>query len=313
MKKIILKLIIIFLPIAIIIGLINYNVDPANVFSGDDYVEKIADIIASGNNADNISNYNERILQKKYIHRLKEKNPDIIVMGSSRIMEIGHKVFPDKKNLNVGVSHANINDLIAIAGLMEECKIMTKEVIINVDPYLICKGDKGTEEWVLLKEYHRKFLIKNCNKLIEKEEFEEKENPIKKWFTLFSFDYFQNSLEFFFIGNNKLVKNVGKKSPQKYGRYFDGSIAYSYSYQHPDTMIVANIAKGMSKHGISEIDNIKLIYLNCLIDYFQKNNVEITLIMLPFHQDFFDNTNANQKNIFNTYEMFYNDLANKKI
>ena len=62
MKKILLKLGILFLPIAIIIVLINYNVDPANVFSGDDYVEKIADIIASGNNADNISNYNERIL-----------------------------------------------------------------------------------------------------------------------------------------------------------------------------------------------------------------------------------------------------------
>jgi hypothetical protein len=313
MKSILLKLSIIFLPIAIIIVVINYNVDPANVFSGDDYVQKIADIIASGNNAENILNCDERLLQKKYVQKLVEKNPDVVLIGSSRIMEIGHNVFPDKKILNVGVSHADINDLIAIAGLMNECKIKPKEVIINADPFLICKSDIGATEWVTLKDYHKEFLVQNCkNIIVEKEVFEEKENNFKKYYTLFAFDYFQKSLEFIFKGNNKSVINVGKKSPQKNGRYADGSIAYSYTYQHPDTLIVANVAKGMSKLIIPEVDNIKLSYLKCLIDYFQKNKVSVTLIMLPFHQSFYNNTNANQKNVFNTYETFFNDLAKQK-
>ena len=157
MRKILLKLSIIFIPFAIIIVTINYNVDPANIFSGDEYVDKIANIIASGNNADNILNCNERLLQKHFLQKQKEKNPDVVIMGSSRIMEISSNVYSNKTLLNIGVSHANINDLIALAGLMNELKIKPKEVVINVDPFLICKGDKGADEWVTLKEYHQEF------------------------------------------------------------------------------------------------------------------------------------------------------------
>ncbi len=311
MRKILLKLSIIFIPFAIIIVTINYNVDPANIFSGDEYVDKIANIIASGNNADNILNCNERLLQKHFLQKQKEKNPDVVIMGSSRIMEISSNVYSNKTLLNIGVSHANINDLIALAGLMNELKIKPKEVVINVDPFLICKGDKGADEWVTLKEYHQEFLIANCKDVIKKEAFDDEDNKLKKYYTLLTFDYFKNSLEFLYKGNTKSIENVGKNIPKKYGRYSDGSIAYSYKYQHPDTMIAANVATGMGKLIVPEIDNNKLAYLKCLFNYFKTNGITITLIMLPFHPNFYDKVNVKQKYIFKTYEIFYNTLANQ--
>lgn len=309
MKKLLLKLSFIFIPLAIIIVAINYTVDPANIFSGDAYVDKIATILASGNNADNISNYNERLLQKHFLQKQKEKIPDIIIMGSSRTMEISSNIYADKKLLNIGVSHANINDLIALAGLLEELKIKSKEVVINVDPFLICKGDKGADEWITLKEYHQKFSLANCKNVINCEAIEEEDNQLKKYYTLVTFDYFKNSLEFLYKGNTKSVENVGKNIPKKYGRYVDGSVAYSNSYQHPDTMIVANVAKGMGKLVVPEIDTNKLNYLKCLFNYFKTNGTTITLTMLPFHTNYYDEANVKQKNIFNTYETFYNSLA----
>jgi hypothetical protein len=77
-------------------------------------------------------------------------------------------------------------------------------------------------------------------------------------------------------------------------------------------LIVANVAKGMSKLIIPEVDNVKLSYLNCLIDYFKNNKVVVTLIMLPYHQVFYENINNNQKDIFITYEILFNQLANQK-
>ena len=215
MKKLLLKLSIIFIPFAIIIIAINYTVDPANIFSGDAYVDRIATILASRNNADNISNYNERLLQKHFLQKQKEKNPDVIVMGSSRVMEISSSIYANKKLLNIGVSHANINDLIALAGLLEELKIKPKEVVINVDPFLICKGDKGADEWITLKEYHQKFSLANCKNVTSSEAIEEEDNQLKKYYTLITFDYFKNSLEFLYKGNTKLVENVGKKHTKK--------------------------------------------------------------------------------------------------
>lgn len=309
MKKLLKKLCIIFVPFAIIIVVTNYYVDPANIFSGDAYVNKIATILASGNNADNISNYNERLLQKHFLQKQTNKNPDVVVMGSSRIMEISNNVYPNKKLFNIGVSHANINDLIALAGLLDELKIKPKEVVINVDPFLICKGDKGADEWITLKEYHQKFSAANCKNVTNSDAIEEEDNQLKKYYTLITFDYFKNSLEFLYKGNTKSVENVGKNIPKKYGRYVDGSVAYSNAYQHPDTMIVANVAKGMGKTVVPEIDDNKLKYLNCLFEYFKANGTDMTLVMLPFHTNYHDEVNVKQKNIFNTYETFYNSLA----
>jgi hypothetical protein len=309
MKKLLLKLCIIFIPFAIIIVATNYYVDPANIFSGDAYVDKIATILASGNNADNISNYNERLLQKHFLQKQKEKNPDVVVMGSSRVMEISSNVYGEKKILNIGVSHADINDLIALAGLMEELKIKPKEVVINVDPFLISKGDNGVGEWITLKEYHKKFTEANCKGISNTETIEEENNQLKKYYTLITFDYFKNSLEFLCKGNTKTVENVGKKTPQKNGRFVDGSIAYSYTYLHPDTLIAAYVAKSEGKNAAPETDNKKLTYLKCLIDYYKSKGVNITLILLPFHQSYFDEANANQKNVFNAYETFYTTMA----
>lgn len=114
MKKLFVKLAVIFVPLAVIVIATNFVIDPANIFSSEKYVDGIASILASGNNADNITNYNERLLQKHFLQKQQQKNPDIVVMGSSRIMEISKNIFPSKQLLNIGVSHANINDLIAL-------------------------------------------------------------------------------------------------------------------------------------------------------------------------------------------------------
>ena len=309
MKKILHKIFILFIPFAIIIIATNYLVDPANVFSEDEYIDKIANIIASGNNADNIVNCNERLLQKKYLQKVKVNNPDVVILGSSRVMEIGSNIYGNKKILNAGVSHANINDLIALAGLMDELKIIPKEVVINIDPFLICKNSDATGEWLTLKEYYRKFTIAYCSNLIKKNIVEEEGDKRKKYYSLIAFDYFQKSIEFLYKGNTKSVINIGKNIPQKFGRYANGSIAYPYKYQHPDTLITANVAKGMGKLIVSEIDNDNFLLLKCLLDYFKKKGTSVTLLMLPYHPDFYASVNQIQKNILITYEAFYKNFA----
>ena len=308
MKKLIIKLCIIFIPFGIIVVATNVIIDPANIFSGEKYVNDIANILASGNNADNISNYNERLLQEKFLLKQTQK-PALVVMGSSRIMEISVNIFPDKKLFNIGVSHANINDLIALTGLLDSLKLMPQEVVINLDPFLICKGDKGTSEWQTLKTYHSSFLKKYSTINMEETEDEE-DNMYKKYYTMLTFEYFKTSLEFLFKKKSKKVENVGKNIPQITGRYSDGSVAYSYAYAHPNALLIANVATSMGiKNAVPEMDEKRLNLLNCLINYFEKKNIKMTFVMLPFHPNYCDEVNKRQNNILNTYETFFNEFA----
>jgi hypothetical protein len=309
MKKLAVKLSVIFIPFGILVLCTNLMVDPANIFSGEEYVKKIVAILSSGNNVDNISNYNERLLQKYFLQSQVQKEPDIVIMGSSRVMEISHNIYPGKKLLNIGVSHGNIYDLMALAGVMSELRIKPEEILIGVDPFLIGKGEKGAGEWVVLNEYVKNFLTNNCPNCEVSEIKDEKESKVKKYYTAITFDYFRKSIEFLYKGNTKSVENVGTKVPKKYGRYVDGSIAYSKLYQNPDTMLVANVAKSTAKIPVPEADSNKLKYLACLLNYCKVNGTNVTFLMLPFHPNYYTTVNNNQENIFNEYEMLYHKLA----
>ena len=65
MKRLLFNLFLIIVPIGLLVVMVNYFVDPANIFSGTAYVSGISDILVKGHNVDNVSNYDERALQEQ--------------------------------------------------------------------------------------------------------------------------------------------------------------------------------------------------------------------------------------------------------
>ena len=310
MKRLIFNLGIIFIPIGFVIIATNIYIDPANIFSGEKYVERIATILVSGNNADNISNYNEMFFQKNMLQKQTQK-PDVLVMGSSRVMEVGANIFPNKKLLNIAVSRGNINDLIAVAGLVDSLKQIPKEVVINVEANLICKGSVGNLNGESLNEYYNFFSSKNCN-INSNKKTSNFNNIFQRYYGMLNFDYFKSSVAFVVKKRNKTLYNVGKDVPKMGGRLSNGCVVYSYSYSHPDTINVAAISKEAGVKTIfPPIDSMLLNSFNCLIDYFQKNGTNITLTMLPFHKDYYDEVKK-KNNFIEYYENYFTTFANKK-
>jgi hypothetical protein len=298
------KLSAIILPVGLLVCLCNYFIDPANIFISEKYVSGIATILSSGHNVDNISNYNERLLQEQMISRLT-KTPDIVILGSSRIMEIGSDFFPGKRVLNCGVSHANIHDLISLTGMLDSLGRLPGEIYMNVDPGLI---SNETTEWQSIGSYYRYFLRKtdNYNRVYERiNESIEK----TKWFSLVSFAYFKESLDFLISGRSKIYVDVGSDRPY-YGRFSDGTIGYSPGYTNPDTLKVASDARNTGRKGeflIPDPEKEKL--LSILVSYLKEENVKVYFIMLPYHPDYYSATNTGHQNIFEKYDQFYRKLA----
>jgi hypothetical protein len=287
----------------------NYLVDPANIFTSKQYVAGIASILSLGHNVDNISNYNERLLQEQRILKLTQ-TPDIIVLGSSRVMEIGNDFFPGKAVLNCGVSHANIHDLVALVGLLDSLHQLPGEIFINMDPNLI--GVDGTTEWQSLQLYHDYFIRKYLHG-DKRANDQYGSNEAHKLSSLVSFPYFKKSVDFLFTGSTKKYYDIGTDRPRKYGRFSDGTICYPYSYTHPDTAKIASDAwlNGL-KEGISKPDSARLFLLTTMIDFLQQKGIRLHFIMLPFHPDFYRAVNTNQPLLFEKYQSLFLKIANQK-
>jgi hypothetical protein len=307
-SKFFIKLLIIVVPIGTLVALCNYFIDPANLFSADRYVSGVAGILGKGNNADNVFNYDERLLQEKMIQHLNT-TPDIIIMGSSRVMEIDNSFFPGQKVLNVGVSHANIYDIIAITGLLDSMNRVPQNIYLNVDPGLISK--KATEEWQSLDFYYRRYITKNDPlRLID---IPTNLKNQKKISSLFSLQYLKESLSFLFKGLDKEIIDVGKNMPVIGGRLSDGSVCYSNEYKNPDTALMRVTAlETARKEKLSEKDPEKIELLNGLLDFYARRNTKVHFILLPFHPAYYETINAHQQNLFKDYEKLYRTIASER-
>jgi hypothetical protein len=305
MKRLLFNLFLIIAPIVLLVVMVNYFVDPANIFSGTTYVSGISDILVKGHNVDNVSNYDERAMQEQMIRKLPYR-PDVVVLGSSRVMELGSDFFPGKKVLNCGVSHANIHDIIALTGLLDSLHKLPGEMLINVDPHLICQG--GTAEWQTLQYYHTYMM----NKWHLGEDVGRRSLLLEKLGALISFDYFEKSLTFLIQHKSKNFRDVGTERPAIYGRFSDGTVCYSASYANPDTIKVAGDARAVGGREIVALDPGKCQLLSKLVDYLMSQRVKVVLVMLPYHHEYYQAMNQRFGNVFSSYDTLYRQFARAK-
>jgi hypothetical protein len=305
MKRLVNRLVLIFAPVGLLVVLVNYFVDPANVFSGRAYVGGIVNILLKGHNVDNVANYDERTLQEQMITNLPYR-PDVVVIGSSRVMELGSDFFPGKKVLNCGVSHGNIYDLVAIAGLLDSAGKLPDTMVINVDPHLICEG--GTTEWQTLMPYYRHLAAK----MHLPAPGGQRSLVLDKLTNLVSFEYFEKSLTFLSQHKSKHFRDVGEKRPMISGRFSDGTICYPASYANPDTIKVASDALVVGGREIVTFDPAKADILSKLVDYLQGRRIKVILVMLPYHREYFRAMDQRFGDVFSSYDSFYRQFARSK-
>jgi hypothetical protein len=250
-------------------------------------------------------------LQKKILEQ-STKHADVIILGSSRIMEISNNIYPNKQLLNIGVSHANVFDLAALTGLIDSLHIKPIEVVINLEPGTI--AHEGTLEWQSLFNFFKHFQTKYATNLQEVD-YSKNSLLLKRLYNLVSFEYFAQSANFLFKNKSKSIIDIKSDTPKLYGRFANGSIAYPKSYTNSDTLLLnANYfssLKNNSKDVVNKkiiIDSFKFQLLKDVVSYYKKNNIKITFIMIPFYAQFFD-YDAIKQNYFEQYEIFFKKFA----
>lgn len=133
-------------------AVINYLVDPAQLYKGGSYERGIVDLLHQGMNVANISNHDERLLQKYYVEGLNEKF-DVLVLGSSRSLQIRSQLFSPASFFNASVSGSSIEDYFAIFALYYKRGFVPDTLVLGIDPWVFNKNNKQSRWRSYRQEY----------------------------------------------------------------------------------------------------------------------------------------------------------------
>ncbi len=275
--------------------------------------------LAKGYNVTNVMNYDERLLQKYFIEKMKQ-SPSEIVLGSSQIMIIGSNYATESSLINNGVSGASLEDYLAIYRLYEIKSYKINKVIIGLSPWLL-NDNHSQSRWKSLADEYYSFITEKLN-LKAKKDFKTTLYSFSKTNQLLSTSYFKTSLEYLFKGINNEYKPTGNIINTGFTRLSDGSICYDKIYRSVSFEEIENKAKSTiltnpiySLGNFTNLsENYKIIF-TAFIEYLQKKNIEVEFFIPPYHPIVYEYLKKNEYYhiVFKTEQYFKNFALNHKI
>jgi len=301
-----------FTPILLLIFLTNYFVDPAFLYHGDGYAQRVARILTSGHNVGWVD-CDERLVQKYYINDLKA-SPDVLILGSSRSMQIGEDVFHGLKTVNSSVSEDLLADDLGILQIYDEKGILPKVLILEASP------------WMLNAQFSRKKYQSIYPDIwVMSQKLGVRDGWISKpvspqYINMFSLSYFQSAVSLA-LEQRHDHKDKFFVTDETAGDYriklHDGSLSW------PTQMLVAKTDEQIGRAAtqmLSEnrkdyefhLDNARMDIMDKLIGYLQKKGVDVVIFLPPYPEETYKQflLNPKMRSVFDA-EVYFRSLAHK--
>lgn len=246
----------------------------------------------------------ERIFNEARLS-LPLKKPEIIVMGSSRMMNISSKML-DKPSLNFSVSGASIEDHFAFIGESVH-RLRPKKVIIGLDPWLFNKfaSQPGWKSSQRLAMYWRKQIINQTLSNFHSEEHYSENSRIRTQ------SVFQRVYSAINLQDNIVAKN-GKTEPLAKVAYDGSRIPSIESHGRSQDEIRKNfhVLIDYSMREYEQDITSKNNFID-LIRWLKSMNVDVTLVLSPYHPELFNKMRI-EKPVFLDIENEFRRIANNE-
>ena len=202
---------------------------------------------------------------------------DIIVMGSSRLMQLGSNSFK-RPTLNLSVSGASVEDLIAFIPESVN-KFKASVVYIGADPWLFNKNSEQTRYTSVNDMYlfwKKKILENNQKSILFTDSYNQQVNE----------NWLQSVYSNFNLLKNNQIDGVAESISKKAN---DGLHIYDKNYANQN---LSEIRKNFLRSLTYSMNNYEFdykardTYIN-LIKYLKERNIEVILILTPYHPELF--------------------------
>jgi hypothetical protein len=292
MKRFLIKFILVVAPMALLLALVNLGTDTANRFNNR-YEVALAKELLAGNSMTNVRNYKERLLQKLLVTQ-STQCPEVLVLGSSRIMPLHQGHFPTKTFMNNGVSAATLEDFYAITELYAERGCRPRHVVLGLDHWTLnSRINVGQNPQLFLEG--RRFLSRpdaqqnGSNSLAEKLQYGF--HSATSYLELFSPSYLQVNLRAF--KDAQTPNPTRQRINDTFSKFSDGSISYDLAYRSAKGIEVEQRVDNYLLNDFGEASQTAVVQPDILgdfmffLDYLQANKAEVEFMLLPYHPKVF--------------------------
>lgn len=297
------KAVLFILPLMCMVAAVNWYVD-SYAYLRVTYDQIGEQMVGGSMNVAGLqeSDFNDRSLLLACLKQ-QEEAKELIVAGSSRVMNFDHTMFETDSFYNTALSESTIYDLLAVAGILDQAGCLPERMIIGVDAFLF-NASHNNDRWKELEEY-----VAYMEKAIEQAGYGDMElneqsrsgsgiagadihsqpstgRNNNKWLSL---DYFRYNVTLLPSHKRFAVTYTQDWETEQYLKHYDGSIAYQKSLRDVDVSEVEELTRqSMEEHVVyrltdyNEIDEESVALLSGLIDYLQAQGVEVMLYLPPY-------------------------------
>jgi len=284
-------------------ALVSYFGDPEGVFNRDAHEGEISDRLLSGWNVGNFDNYNERLIQRHLI-RNDTRQVEVIVLGSSRSMQIRASSLPDplprdRVFLNHAMPGASLEDDIAILDLYLDRGALPATVVIGADPWILNAGN-GRDEWrVLQQEYTDGVARFNATRDASGPGPEDIIDYYDRLSSLIARPILFKSIDKLVSGS---YFTTGADEGDMYLKLTDGSIVYPSSItkrtvEEVDTVAqeYADASPIYSLGDFTLLDEGSRSRFEATVDWLKSRNTTVILFLPPYHPIVYDTITADAR------------------
>ncbi|MCM1153971.1 MAG: hypothetical protein NC314_05480 [Roseburia sp.] len=285
------------LPILVLVGAVNWYVD-SYAYLRVTYDEIAGEMIDGGRNVSGLeeSNFNDRSLLLACLK--KQKAPEMIVMGSSRVLTFEQDMFGADSFYNAGLSESTIYDLLAVTGILVQEDKLPETMLIGIDPWLF-NSSHDNDRWQELRSYEEYMEGLLTDGAAEDENSGDENNgdgmtgrDNSKWLSLAYFRYNITCLP----GRERfMVSYTTEHEGMQYIKHCDGSIAYQEELRTVDAESVIALTRQTMEEQVvyrmtdyKQIDEKSMQMLADLTEYLQKRGVEVILYLPPYSPMLYD-------------------------
>ena len=315
MKRLVPKFFL-FVPILALVAGLNYSMDPGNLFDQEAKSHMIATRLIAGGNVANALFCDSGIWHRLYVEGIDRK--EIVVLGSSRSVNIHAAMFPGLSFVNLSSKSARLGDLIATYQLLRTRNQVPSRIILEVDPWTV----DDTQNYLFYRSLQSEF-----SQAAELLKFEGNPGlPGAEWIPrdyieLVSPAYFQKSLAIA-VKNNK--KTNCYPTDLAYGASAvtlpDGSA--NWGSESPDNPIddvetrrlaeefLATLLPENDPSLVISLDHTATRLFQSFIELLVRDRVQVTLLLVPYHPVAFQSlARAERYPILLQSQEFYESIA----
>lgn len=285
-KHLLLKMLA-FMPLLCLVAGVNFRVDPIGIYkkAGNTYDSteyRIAQELIAGKRVEIIQKIDDRRVHQFLIEG-QSRIPDLIILGSSRAMDIGGGLTSKTRIMNHALMGAILMDYLGIVSRYEKKGQLPKSMVLLIDPVMFESFDGMEQNWDFKMDAQEQLARMGISI---------RGLPMgalsDRWLNIVSLSYFQKSIQTWhqLRGRDpyKVVEDYvapdmlwpdGRRLIDMGGLVSSIKIRRA-AFQHQYTSL-------MGRHySVVREEQLKNV-LEKFIEYLTARHVDITLCLLPFH------------------------------